>query len=68
MMDRLSVDDGPDYRVAAGWVVAGLLLIALMGVSFSDEPAAASGEADAAIPADTPTYAIDEDLAPLSAG
>ncbi len=42
-----------------GWIAAGLMLIILMGVSFS------LGED---VPAPIPTMAIDEELAPLQSG
>ena len=52
---------GPRERVAISWVVAGLALLVLMGVSFTiDDPAPANSE--------IPVYAIDEDLAPLQTG
>jgi len=47
--------------VTISWVVAGLALLVLMGVSFSiDDPAPAASE--------VPVYAIDEELAPLQTG
>jgi hypothetical protein len=64
MMRRLT-QSHPGERVAISWIVAGLALLTLVGLSFSiEEPAPGA----AAVPADVPVYAIDEDLAPLQTG
>ncbi len=66
MFEGLSNYGSSAGRIAGGWIIAGLLLIALMGVSVSEpEAPAATG---AVVPDEGPTYAIDEDLAPLGAG
>lgn len=66
MFEGLSAHGSSAGRIAGGWIIAGLLLIALMGVSVSEpEAPAATG---AAAPFESPTYAIDEELAPLGAG
>lgn len=46
-------------NIPFGWIAAGLLLVVLVGISFS------IGEAG---PEEIPTMAIDEDLAPLQSG
>ena len=52
---------GSSESIPASWILAGLALLILVGLSFSiDEPAA--------VDAGIPVYAIDEDLAPLESG
>ncbi len=63
-MDMISRGGPSVERVAASWIVAGLLLLMLVGLSFSTE---APVEA-VAVPQDGPVYAIDEDLIPLESG
>ncbi len=66
MLAGLSSNGSSAGRLTGGWIIAGLMLIALMGVSVSEPQAPASS--GAAVPFESPTYAIDEDLAPLGAG
>jgi len=49
-------------RVAISWVVAGLALLTLVGLSFSIEDPVIGGTQE------IPVYAIDEDLVPVQSG
>lgn len=56
-MNSINIPGARD-RVAISWIVAGLALLVLVGVSISaEEP-----------PREVPVYAIDEELAPLQSG
>ena len=48
-------------RVAISWVVAGLALLTLVGLSFSIEDPVLGAQ-------EIPVYAIDEDLVPVQSG
>jgi|GEM_PF-2823874 len=60
MLDQIRLSSATE-RVAFSWVVAGLALLVLLGVSITmEDPAPAAGE--------IPVYAIDEELEPLQTG
>ena len=52
-------------RIAASWIIAGLALLTLLGISLSSE---APERAVATQLQEIPTYSIDEELTPVEAG